>query len=391
VTQRPTAPREAWICSYARTPFTRATKGAIAQAGVRPDDLLAALFTHLLEHASPALRAGVNDLVVGTAYPEAEQGRNVARAIALLAGLPDRTSGMTLTRMCASGLEAVAVACHKVMLGECDVVLVGGMESMTLVPTGGVKPSPNPALAARRPDALLTMGQTAERVARKYDISRVEQDAWALRSHRCAVDARARGVFGEEIAIEAAGTRDDDGIRADTSLEKLAALKPAFDPEAGTVTAGNSCPMSDGAAALVVATPEHARALGLVPLGRFIAYATAGVDPALMGIGPVEAVPKALARAGIALEAVDRIELNEAFASQVVAVVRTLGMSDDRVNVNGGAIALGHPLGATGVRLAGTLLRELGRSGGRFGIATLCIGGGMGAAMVLERMEGDTP
>jgi acetyl-CoA acyltransferase len=378
-------PREVWLCSYGRTAFTRATKGAIALAGVRPDDLLAALFAQIVAQA-PALGDAIDDVVVGTAYPEAEQGRNVARVIALLAGLPDKTSGMTLTRMCASGLEAVAVAALKVALGTCDVVLVGGVESMTLVPTGGVKPSPNPTLAARRPGALITMGQTAECVARKYGVSRADQDAWALRSHRRAVDARARGVFDEEIAIEAASTRADDGIRADTSLEKLAALKPAFADD-GTVTAGNACPMNDGAAALVVATPERARALGLSPLGRYVAYATGGVDPALMGIGPVEAVPKALARAGLALEDVDRVELNEAFASQVVAVVRTLGMSEDRVNVNGGAIALGHPLGATGVRLAGTLLRELGRSGGRYGLATLCVGGGMGAAMVLERIE----
>jgi acetyl-CoA acyltransferase len=381
-------PRDAWLCGYARSAFTRAQKGAHATRGTRPDDLLAALFQHIVERASPALRDGVDDVVVGTGYPEAEQGRNVARAIALLAGLPVKTPGMTLTRMCASGLEAVAVACHKVVLGEADVVLAGGMESMTLVPTGGVKPMPNPRLAERRPEAMLTMGQTAERVAKQYAVSRADQDAWALRSHRRAERARARAVFDAEIVPSEAGVCTDDGIRPDTSLEKLAALQPAFE-EGGTVTAGNSCPMSDGAAALVVAAPAAARALGLVPLARFVAYATAGVDPALMGMGPAEAVPRVLARAGLALDAIDRVELNEAFASQVVAVVRALGMPEDRVNVNGGAIALGHPLGATGVRLAGTLSLELARSNGRYGLATLCVGGGMGAAMILERMEGD--
>jgi acetyl-CoA acyltransferase len=389
VTQRSATPREAWLCSYARTPFTRATKGALATT--RPDDLLAGLVERLVV-ATPAVRDAIDDFVVGCAYPEAEQGRNAARAIALLAGLPDRTPGMTLTRMCASGLEAVAVACGKVALGEADVVLAGGMESMTMVLSGGGKPSPNPRLAALRPDASITMGQTAERVARRFGVTRADQDAWALQSHERATAARARGFFaGETVPVDPAGggatVVADDATRPDTSLEKLAALKPAF-AEDGSVTAGNSCPMSDGAALLVVATPDRARALGLEPLGRFVSYATAGVDPAIMGIGPVEAVPRALERAGLGLAQIDRIELNEAFASQVVAVVRGLGLDATRVNPNGGAIALGHPLGATGVRLAGTLLRELARADGRYGLATLCVGGGMGAALVLERIQG---
>ncbi|MGH7724003.1 MAG: thiolase family protein [Candidatus Eiseniibacteriota bacterium] len=371
---------DAWIAAPVRTAFTRATKGAFAEA--RPDDLLAALFRRILaDH--PSIRDAVDDVVVGCAYPEAEQGRNVARAIALSAGLPDRTPAMTLTRMCASSLEATAIACARVRAGDAALVLVGGVESMTRIPMGGVKPSPNPAWLEQRPDVYIAMGHTAERVAVRYRIARADQDAWAVRSHERAAAARKRGVFAEEI--EPVGPVEvDDAIRPDTSTEKLAKLEPAFD-EHGTVTAGNSCPTSDGASALLVASTEAVERFGLRPLGRFVSYAVAGVDPALMGVGPVEAVPKALARAGLTLDDMDRIELNEAFASQVVAVTRELGLPVDRLNVNGGALALGHPLGATGARLVGTLLRELARSGGRHGLATLCVGGGMGAAMIVER------
>ena len=380
---------EAWVVAMRRTPFTRAGKGLLAAA--RPDDLLAALFRHVLGELPEGARAAVDEVVVGCAYPEAEQGRNAARFITLMAGLPDAVPAMTLTRMCASSLEATAVAAAKVRLGEAQLVLVGGTESMSRIPMGGVKPSPNPAFSEARPDAYLSMGLTAERVAARYGIARADQDAWAVRSHARAVAAKARGVFAEEIvpacgAADGAATevREDDALRAGTSMEKLATLAPVFDP-AGSVTAGNACPTSDGASALLVASDEAVERHGLAPLGRVASYAVAGVDPAFMGIGPVEAVPKALARAGLDMNAIDRIELNEAFAAQVVAVVRALGLPEDRTNVNGGAIAIGHPLGATGVRLAGTVLRELRRSGGRYGLATLCIGGGMGAAMVLER------
>jgi acetyl-CoA acyltransferase len=408
----------AWIVAARRTAFTRAGKGALAAA--RPDDLLASLFRELLTAIPARCQDRLDEVVVGCAYPEAEQGRNAGRLVALHAGIPDRVPAMTLTRMCASSLEATAVACAKVRLGEARMVLVGGMESMSRIPIGGVKPSPNPALAERRPEATIGMGLTAERVAQRYQVLRGDQDAWALTSHRRAAAARSRGVFAEEIlpievdgvsgpgtpaaAVAASGpatggadrpaavaeaerarilVAEDDALRADTTLEKLAALKPAFQ-EGGTVTAGNSCPTSDGASALLVASGGVLRECGLAPLGRFVSYAVAGVDPALMGIGPVHAVPVALDRARLSLRQIDRIELNEAFAAQVLAVTRQLDLPEDRTNVNGGAIALGHPLGATGARLVGTLLRELRRGGGRYGLATLCVGGGMGAAMVVE-------
>jgi len=380
---------DAWIVAAVRTPFTRASKGALAAA--RSDELLAGLFRSILAGLPAAAVERLDDVIVGCAYPEGEQGRNVARAVALGSGLPDRVPAMTVTRLCASSLEATAIACDRVRLGDASLVLVGGMESMSRIPLGGNNPSPHPAWLAERPDIYISMGQTAERVARRYDISRQAQDEWAVRSHTRAAAARSRGVFDEEIApVSLPGAtppidaRADDGIRPDSTLEKLAALKPAFAPD-GSVTAGNSCPTSDGASALLVASSDAVKTLGLTPLGRFVSYAVAGVDPALMGIGPVAAVPRVLERAGLQLANVSRIELNEAFASQVVAVVRELRLPEDRVNPNGGALALGHPLGASGARLVGTLLRELARSDGRYGLATLCVGGGMGAAMVLER------
>jgi acetyl-CoA acyltransferase len=415
----------AWICAAKRTPFTRAAKGALAAA--RPDDLLAGLFRHLLDSLPAAARDAVDDVIVGCGYPEAEQGRNVARAITLAAGLEDRVPAMTLTRMCASSLEATAIACAKVRLGEASLVLVGGVESMSLIPMGGVKPSPNPVWLERRPEIYMAMGATAERVAKRYGIARRDQDEWALRSHRRVADARARGVFAEEIVptsvpavdspspapavagVSAASVapvspgvsapasgiasverklrevREDDALRADSTLEKLAALAPAFDPQ-GTVTAGNSCPTSDGASALLVASATRAAELGLAPMGRFVSYAVAGVDPALMGVGPVEAVPRALARAGIALGHVDLIELNEAFASQVLACDRELHFDRERLNVNGGGIALGHPTGCSGTRILVTLLNELARVKGRYGIATLCVSGGQGMALLVERL-----
>jgi acetyl-CoA acyltransferase len=377
---------EAWIVGAVRTPFTRATKGALANA--RSDDLLAGLFRHLLGGMPAEAAARVDDVIVGCAYPEGEQGRNVARAVALGSGLPDHVPAMTLTRLCASSLEATAIACQRVVSGDASLVLVGGMESMTRIPLGGANPSPNPKWRAERPDIYISMGHTAERVAQRYGIARADQDGWAVRSHARAAAARESGVYAEDIvpvagAAGADPVRDDDAIRPGTTLEKLAALPAAF-AEGGSVTAGNSCPMTDGASAVVVASSAMVEALELAPLGRFASYAVAGVDPALMGIGPVAAVPKALARAGLTLADIDRIELNEAFASQVVAVMRELKLPEGRLNVNGGALALGHPLGASGGRLVAMLLRELRRSGGRYGLATLCVGGGMGAAMVLE-------
>ena len=384
----------AWIVAARRSAFTRAGKGAFA--ATRPDELLAAVFRGLLAGLPPGVPERLDEVVVGCAYPEAEQGRNSARIVALRAGLADRVPAMTLTRMCASSLEATAVACDRVRLGEAELVLVGGMESMTLIPMGGVRPSPNAALQAGRPEAYMTMGQTAEEVAEAHRVSRADQDAWAYRSHQRAAAARGRGVFAEEILPLRPGTPGetpagapdavaaDDALRPDTSLEKLATLAPIF-REGGSVTAGNACPTNDGASALVVASERMARTLGLTPLGRFVSYAVAGVSPRLMGIGPIEAVPIALRRAGIGVGDLSAIELNEAFASQVLAVIRGLGLPEERTNANGGAIAIGHPLGATGARLVGTLLRRLGREEGRYGLATLCIGGGMGAAMVLER------
>jgi acetyl-CoA acyltransferase len=378
----------AWIVATRRSAFTRAGKGAFA--ATRPDDLLAAVFAGLLAGLPPGTAERLDEVIVGCAYPEAEQGRNSARVVALRAGLADRVAAMTLTRMCASSLEATAVACARVRLGEADLVLVGGMESMTLIPMGGVKPSPNPALTASRPEAYMTMGMTAEEVATAYGVTRPDQDAWALRSHQRAAAARARGYFAEEILpLEPAGgdgkpaVAADDALRPDTTLEKLGTLAPIF-REGGSVTAGNACPTNDGASALLVASDAALRSLAVEPLGRFVSYAVAGVSPRLMGIGPVEAAPIALKRAKIGIDRLGAIELNEAFASQVLAVMRALHLPEPVTNVNGGAIAIGHPLGATGVRLAGTLLRELQRARRRYGLATLCVGGGMGAAMVLE-------
>ena len=380
---------DAWIVGAARTPFTRAGKGALA--GERADGMLAELFRVLMARAPAAAAERVDEVIVGCAHPEGEQGRNVARAVALGAGLPDRVPAMTLTRLCASSLEATAIACDRVRLGGASLVLVGGMESMSRIPLGGANPSPHARWLEERPDIYITMGQTAERVARHYGVSRAEQDAWAVRSHHRASEARSRGLFVEEIvpvtrpdASPRVVASEDDAIRPGTTVEKLATLTPAFATD-GTVTAGNSCPTSDGASALLVASSDAVASLGLRPLGRYVSYAVAGVDPALMGIGPVAAVPRALRRAGLALEQIQRVELNEAFASQVVAVIRELGLPEERVNPHGGALALGHPLGASGARLVGTLLRELERSDGQYGLATLCVGGGMGAAMVLER------
>ena len=384
------------IVSAVRTPVGRAGR---AFATTRPDELAAVAVRGALERV-PALEvADIDDFILGCAMPEGEQGWNLARTVVLRAGLPVAIGGVTVNRLCASGLEALAQAAMKIQTGVASVVVAGGAESMSFIPMGGMKPSPNPWLAENYPESLLTMGLTAERVSRHYGVSREDQDAFSLESHRRALAAQAAGRFSEEIVpVTVATTVEengkvkqaesavsvDEGPRLDTSLEALAKLKPAFHAQ-GTVTAGNSSQTSDGAAAAVVMSGERARALGIAPMARFVAFAYAGCDPEEMGIGPIHAIPKALKMAGLSLEDIDLFELNEAFAAQSLAVIKVLGIDPAKVNVNGGAIALGHPLGCTGAKLTATLLREMPRRDAKYGIVTMCVGGGMGAAGVFER------
>ncbi len=389
--------REALILSGVRTAIGKAPRGALSRE--RPDELAAAVIAEAIRRV-PGLKASeVEDVVLGCALPEGPQGLHVARIAALRAGLPADVPGYTVNRFCASGLQAVANAAAAIATGEAEVVVAGGVESMSLVPVPGARPEPNPWLIEHMPAAYMIMGQTAEQVAARFEVSREEQDAFALQSHRRAAAAIAAGHFTAEVlpvpvrrvriedgmvageSVEPFAT--DEGVRRDTSAAALAGLRPVF-REGGTVTAGNASQTSDGAAALVLASPAAASALGVRPLGVFRSFAVAGVEPDVMGIGPVVAVPKALARAGVALGDIDLVELNEAFASQSLAVIRRLGLDPARVNPNGGAIALGHPLGCTGARLTVTLLGELGRRGARRGVVTMCIGGGMGAAAVVE-------
>lgn len=391
---------EAVIVSAIRTPVGRAPKGALSTT--RPDDLAAIALSGALERVPGLDRAEIDDVVLGCAQPEGEQGLNLARMAALRAGLPIEIPGATVNRLCASGLEAIAQADMRIRSGGMRVVVAGGAESMSLIPMGGNKPSPNPWLAEHYPASLLTMGLTAERVAKHYGISREDQDAFALASHKKALAAQADGRFAEElvtIKVEAAklGAKAskpaateilfaaDEGPRADTSAEALAKLKPVFHAQ-GTVTAGNSSQTSDGAAAAVLMEAGRARELGIAPIARLVAYAVTGCLPEEMGIGPITAIPKALAKAGLKLDEIELIELNEAFEAQALAVIRTLGLDPERVNVNGGAIALGHPLGCTGAKLTAALLAEMGRRGVRYGMVTMCVGGGMGAAGIFERL-----
>ena len=340
----------------------------------------------------------IDDILIGCAMPEAEQGMNVARIASLRAGMPVSVPAATINRFCSSGLQTIAMASERIMAGFADVIIAGGTETMSLVPMGGFKIVPNPNLVDTKPETYLNMGLTAERVAAQYKVSREDQDKFSLRSHQRAVAAIKAGRFAEEIvpltvkrktrkgaknAVEETVFDVDEGPREDTALEKLALLKPVF-MQGGTVTAGNSSQMSDGAAASVVMSAERAKALGLKPMAKFISFAVAGVPPEIMGIGPIKAIPKALKLAGLKLEDIDLIELNEAFASQAVAVIRELGINEDRVNVNGGAVALGHPLGCTGAKLTATLLHEMKRRKARYGMVTMCIGGGMGAAGIFE-------
>ena len=389
--------KDAVIVSAVRTAVGKAPRGALKDT--RPDDMAATAIKAALEKAPGLDPALVEDAILGCATPEAEQGMNVARQAAWLAGLPKETSAVTINRFCSSGLQAIAFAAERIIAGWADCIVAGGTETMSMLPMGGHTIRPNPTLVEQWPDYFLNMGLTAENLAQKYSISRQEADEFSLRSHQKAIDAIQSGRFKEEIAplhvrnveLDAKGKRHvkefsfdtDEGPRADTSLEALGKLRPAFHVR-GTVTAGNSSQTSDGAAAAIVMSADKAKDLGLKPLARFVAYATAGVSPDYMGIGPVAAVPKALKIAGLTLDQIDLIELNEAFAAQALAVIKELGINQDKLNVNGGAVALGHPLGCTGAKLTATILHEMRRRNARYGMVTMCVGGGMGAAGIFE-------
>jgi acetyl-CoA acyltransferase len=389
--------QDAVIVAAVRTPTGKAPKGTLR--GSRPDELAAAAIADVLRRAPAIAAADIDDVILGCAMPEAEQGMNVARIAALRAGIPVTTSAVTINRFCSSGLQAIAYAAERIICGGASAIIAGGTESMSLVPMGGHTIAPNPALMDSYPDVYLSTGLVAENHAREHKISREEQDTFALRSHEKAVAAIAAGRFVDEIVPVTARTvapaagrpavseqlfTTDEGPRSETSMAALAALRPAFHG-AGSVTAGNSSQMSDGAAAVIVTSAALARERGLAPLGRFVAFATAGVEPERFGIGPVPAIRKVLKQAGLSLDQMDLIELNEAFAAQVLACLRELPIDPDRLNVNGGAIALGHPLGCTGAKLTTTLLYELRRRQGRYGLVTMCVGGGMGAAGIFER------
>ena len=392
---------EAVLVSAVRTPVGRAPKGALSTT--RPDDLAALAVGGALDKVQGLSRTEIDDVILGCAQPEGEQGWDIARWAILRAGLPVEIPGATVNRLCSSGLEAIAIADQRIRSGSDRVVIAGGVESMSMLPLGGLKPSPNPWMAEHYPASLLTMGLTAERVARHYQVSREDQDVFAHESHQKALAAQAAGRFADELIPVPVTTAipgkkagkplisekifaADEGPRADTSVEALAKLKPAFHAQ-GTVTAGNSSQTSDGAAATVLMEAGRAKELGIRPLARLVSYAVTGCLPEEMGIGPVTAIPKALQRAGLKLDEIELIELNEAFAAQILAVIRTLGLDPARVNVNGGAIALGHPLGCTGAKLTASLLQEMQRRKARYGMVTMCVGGGMGAAGIFERLD----
>ena len=373
---------DALIVSAVRTPVGKAPSGSLRDT--RPDDLAAAVMREALNRAPGVAASDIEDVILGCAMPEAEQGLNVARIASLRAGLPVEASAVTINRFCASGLQAIAFAADRIRGGSANAIIAGGTESMSLVPMGGHKVAPNPTLVDRYPDVYLTTGLVAENHARDYGISRAEQDAFALRSHQRALRALDSETFRDEtMAIGKFAA--DEGPRRDTSLEALAKLRPAFHAH-GTVTAGNSSQTSDGAAAVIVTSADFARERQLTPLARFVAYATAGVPPERFGTGPVPAIRKVLKLAGLSMDDIDLIELNEAFAAQVLACLRELPMDEERLNVNGGAIALGHPLGCTGAKLTTSLVYEMRRRQVRYGLVTMCVGGGMGAAGILERV-----
>ena len=410
--------REVVIVSSVRTPVGRAMKGTLR--ATRPDELGAIAIKGALDRVPQLDPKEIEDVILGCAMPEAEQGNNVARTASLRAGVPIEASAMTINRFCSSGLQAIAMAAERIMAGGAEVIVAGGTESMSMVPMGGNKISPNPWLVEHYPDSLISMGLTAERLATRFGITREAADNFSLRSHQRALAAIAAGRFDEEtVPVPVSFTSSngnggtgvppvqdgrgrpsfqnhlqrqeiifkmDEGPRADTSLEALASLKPAFHAK-GTVTAGNASQMSDGAAAAVVMSAERAKALGIKPLARYVSFATAGYKPEEMGLGPVFAIPKALKLAGLKLSDIDVIELNEAFAAQALAVIQEGHLDIDRVNVNGGAVALGHPLGCTGAKLTATIIREMKRRNLRYGMVTMCVGGGMGAAGIFENLN----
>ncbi|HLJ26026.1 MAG TPA: acetyl-CoA C-acyltransferase [Candidatus Angelobacter sp.] len=391
--------REVVIASSVRTAVGKAPKGTLRIT--RPDDLAAVAIKGALERVPQVDKSQIEDVIIGCATPEAEQGMNVARIASLRAGLPVEVSAMTINRFCSSGLQAIAQAAEGIMAGRGEIMIGGGTESMSMIPMGGHKVSANPWLVGNYPDAYLSMGLTAERVAKRFRISREAADEFSLQSHKKALAAIKAGKFDDEIVpVPVSFTtpngskpkrteivfKVDEGPRAETSLEALAGLRPAFHAK-GTVTAGNSSQTSDGAAAAVVMSAEKAKELGIKPLARFVAFATAGYLPEEMGLGPVYAIPKVLRIAGLKLADIDVIELNEAFAAQALAVIKEAGLDPNKVNPNGGAVALGHPLGCTGAKLTATLIRELKRRNGRYGIVTMCIGGGMGAAGIFENLQ----
>ncbi len=391
--------RDVVIVSAVRTPVGKAYKGTLR--ATRPDDLAAVAIKGALERVPQLDPNEIEDVILGCAMPEAEQGMNVARIASLRAGLPVGISAMTINRFCSSGLQSIAMAAERIMAGGAETIVAGGVESMTMIPMGGNKVSANPWLVANYPDAYLSMGLTAERVGKLYNITREMQDEFSVQSHKKAIAAIEAGKFDDELVpVPVSFTtpngskpkrteivfKMDEGPRAGTSLEALLALKPAFHAK-GTVTAGNSSQMSDGAAAAVVMSAERANALGLKPLARYVSFATAGYKPEEMGVGPVYAIPKALKMAGLKLSDIDVIELNEAFAAQSLAVIQEAKLDPAIVNVNGGAIALGHPLGCTGAKLTASIIRELKRRNGRYGLVTMCVGGGMGAAGIFENLQ----
>ena len=392
--------KEAVIVSAVRTAVGKAPKGTLKNT--RPDDLGAAAIKEAVNRVENLDVTQIDDVIMGCAFPEAQQGMNVARTAAILAGLPVETSAMTVNRYCSSGLQTIAIAADRIKTGGADVIIAGGLETMTMIPMGGNGFRPNPSLAENYPDYYLNMGLTAENLAKKYEITREQADQFSLESHQKAAAAIKGGKFKDEIVpmnvfvdeLDEKGRvrrkeivfDTDEGVRYDASMEGFAKLKPVFHVN-GTMTAGNSSQMSDGAAATVIMSLEKANELGLKPLARFVSFATAGCLPEEMGIGPVYAIPKALKLAGLTLEDIDVFELNEAFAAQGLSVMKVLEMNPAKVNLNGGAVALGHPLGCTGAKLTATILQELKRTGGRYGMVTMCVGGGMGAAGIFERLD----
>jgi acetyl-CoA acyltransferase len=385
---------EAVIIDCLRTAVGKSGRGTLKNT--RPDDMAAAVFDALLKKHPQVQASEIDDVILGCATPEAESGMNMARIAALRAGLPDSVPGVTINRFCSSGLQAIAMAAERIRSGGADIIIAGGSESMSLLPMAGQKFAPNPWIVDHIPQIYMGMGLTAEEVYRKYGISREEQDQFSYRSHQNALKAQAEGKFDDEIVpldvqtttpqgAKAAVFKKDEGPRADTSTEALAKLRPVFHAT-GTVTAGNSSQTSDGAAAAIVMSDKKARELGLKPMARFVSFGVGGVPPEIMGIGPVVAIPKALKMAGLKLEDIGVVELNEAFAVQALAVAREVGLNMDTLNVNGGAIALGHPLGCTGAKLTATILREMERRNVRYGMVTMCIGGGQGAAGIFERV-----